>query len=121
MKNKQNKLYIAGIALGVIALLATQARAGGDVYPLDIRKVHGKVEVRLDKPGSRWKLVKPGSSLPYGLYLLRTGPHSYVHLSDLGRRDQCLDAKSLIRVGVDGDAYPTLTVLRGRISAVDGK
>ena len=80
-----------------------------------ITNVHGDVQVRLDRPGSRWQPAKLGS-LDGGPYLLRTGSGSYAHLLGDFR---CLDANSLIRINHDSEA--SIDVLRGQMSAVDGK
>ena len=80
-----------------------------------ISKVHGDVQVRLDEPGSRWVPAKIGT-LDGGPFLVRTGPNSYAHLLGDFR---CLDANSLIRINRDSEA--SIDVLRGQMSAVDGK
>jgi hypothetical protein len=111
MKIKPSHL---GIALAVVFMAATPASAGGR-YPMDLSEVHGTVEIRLDQPGSRWQKPKLGA-LMGGPYLLRTGPHSYAHLS---RNFRCVDSNSLIRINFDSEA--SIDVLRGQMSAVDGK
>ncbi|MGC4044235.1 MAG: hypothetical protein QM758_10590 [Armatimonas sp.] len=108
------KAYLCGIT---VMLLATAAQAGGDYYPLQFDKVHGTVLIRRDQSGSHWQRVKPGR-LPSGTYLLRTNSHSYVHVSEVYR---CVDANSLVRVKSDGSDLPAFTILRGRVSAIDGK
>jgi hypothetical protein len=106
--------YLLGIALVAPLIAATPADAGGR-YPIYITKIHGHVEVRLDQPGSRWQKAKLGSLLG-GTYLLRTGAHSYAYLQ---RSFRCVDAGSLIRINHDSEA--SIDVLRGQMSAVDGK
>ena len=103
-----------GIVIAALFMAVTSASAGGR-YPLRISKVHGEVQMRLDQPGSRWRPAKVGT-LDGGPYLLRTGPHSYAHLEGNFR---CLDANSLIRINRDSEA--SIDVLRGQMSAVDGK
>jgi hypothetical protein len=103
-----------GIALLTLLAVTSPARAGGR-YPLSITQVYGDVQVRLDQPGSRWQKPKLGA-LMGGTYLLRTGPHSYAHLSGQFR---CVDSDSLIRIHFDSEA--SIDVLRGQMSAVDGK
>jgi hypothetical protein len=109
---KTNQLL--GIALGITLIAVTPANAGGR-GPMYVSKIHGDVQVRLDKPGSRWHKPKIGS-LDGGQYLLRTGPHSYAHLNGKFR---CVDSNSLIRINADSEA--SIDVLRGQMSAVDGK
>jgi hypothetical protein len=108
------KPSLVGIAFTTMLIAATPANAGGR-YPMYLSEVHGNVEVRLDKPGSRWQKPKLGS-LDGGPYLLRTGPRSYAHLNGKFR---CVDANSLIRINRDSEA--SIDVLRGQMSAVDGK
>ena len=112
MKNTTTVMLV--IALAALLIAATPANAGGR-YPVYISKIHGDVQIRLDKPGSRWHKPKLGS-LMGGPYLLRTGPHSYAHLN---RTFRCVDFDSLIRINEDSEA--TIDVLRGQMSAVDGK
>ena len=107
------KLCIFGTVVAVMLVAAAPANAGGR-YPLYITKVHGDVQVRLEKPGSRWKKAKLGS-LDGGPYLLRTGSKSYTHLGKF----RCIDDDSLIRINRDSEA--SIDVLRGQMSAVDGK
>ena len=102
------------ILIGALLMSALSARAGGR-YPARISKVHGDVQLRLDQPGSRWHPAKVGT-LDGGPYLLRTGANSYAHLFGNFR---CLDANSLIRINRDSEA--SIDVLRGQMSAVDGK
>jgi hypothetical protein len=94
--------------------MVAPASAGGR-YPMRITKVYGDVQVRLDQLGSRWQPAKLGT-LDGGPYLLRTGPRSYAHLFGDFR---CLDANSVIRINHDSEA--SIDVLRGQMSAVDGK
>jgi hypothetical protein len=111
MKTKQ---LILGVAFATLLMAAAPVNAGGR-YPMYISEIHGDVDIRLDKQGSRWQKPKPGA-LMGGTYLLRTGPHSYVHLNGKFR---CVDANSLIRINFDSEA--SIDVLRGQMSAVDGK
>jgi len=108
------KECILGIALITPLFAATPANAGGR-YPIHITRIHGDVQVRLDQRGSRWRKAKLGT-LDGGPYLLRTRPHSYAHLQGTFR---CVDAGSLIRINYDSEA--SIDVLRGQMSAVDGK
>ena len=108
------KRYLFGIAFTAMLMAAIPAHAGGR-YPLSLSEIHGDVQVRLDRPGSRWKKPKLGA-LMGATYLLRTGPHSYAHLSETFR---CVDSNSLIRINFDSEA--SIDVLRGQMSAVDGK
>jgi hypothetical protein len=108
------KHYLFAIALAALLVPATPADAGGR-YPMYITRIHGNVEIRLDQPGSRWRKAKPGAQSG-GPYLLRTGPKSYAHLN---RTFRCVDAGSLIRINLDTEA--SIDVLRGQMSAVDGK
>jgi hypothetical protein len=111
MKIKSSQL---GIAFAAMLMAAAPANAGGR-YPMYLSQVQGSVEVRLDKPGSRWQKPKLGA-LEGGTYLLRTGPRSYAHLNGKFR---CVDSNSLIRINFDSEA--SIDVLRGQMSAVDGK
>jgi hypothetical protein len=108
------KIQRCTLSFAAMLLAVVPANAGGR-YPMRITEVHGDVEVRLEQPGSRWKPAKLGS-LDGGPYLLRTGPRSYAHL--LGKF-RCVDANSLIRINRDSEA--SIDVLRGQMSAVDGK
>jgi hypothetical protein len=108
------KPSLLGIAFAATLIAATPAIAGGR-YPMYLSEVHGDVEVRLDQPGSRWQKPKLGA-LMGGTYLLRTGPRSYAHLN---RNFRCVDSNSLIRIHFDSEA--SIDVLRGQMSAVDGK
>ena len=105
---------LLGIASAVLLMAAPPAKAGGR-YPMYVTKIHGSVQVRLAKPGSRWQDAKLGT-LEGGTYLLRTGPHSYAHLNGKFR---CVDSDSLIRIEWDSEA--SIDVLRGQMSAVDAK
>jgi hypothetical protein len=107
------KLRIFGNVVAVMLVAAAPANAGGR-YPLYITKIHGDVQVRLEKPGSRWKRAKLGS-LDGGRYLLRTGSKSYAHLGKF----RCVDDESLIRINHDSEA--SIDILHGQMSAVDGK
>jgi hypothetical protein len=108
------KPTLFGFAFATILIAATPAEAGGR-YPIRVSHIHGDVQVRLDKPGSRWEKAKLGS-LDGGPFLLRTGPRSYAHLQGKFR---CVDSNSLIRINRDSEA--SIDVLRGQMSAVDGK
>ena len=102
-------------ALSVFMLVAaTPAHAGGR-YPLYITKISGDVRIRTDEPGSRWRKAKLGA-LDGGPFLLCTGRNSYAHLHGKFR---CVDSDSLIRINRDSEA--SIDVLRGQMSAVDGK
>jgi len=103
-----------GLAGAAMLVAATSAFAGGR-YPMYLSEVHGTVEIRRDEPGSRWEKPKLGA-LEGGTYLLRTGPGSYAHLNGKFR---CVDSNSLIRIHFDSEA--SIDVLRGQMSAVDGK
>ena len=102
------------IVLVATMFAATPANGGGR-YPMYITKINGDVQVRLEESGSRWKKAKLGM-LTGGPYLLRTGRNSYAHL---GGNFRCVDAESLIRINFDSEA--SIDVLRGQMSAVDGK
>lgn len=106
--------HLLGITFATALVAFTPAYAGGR-YPLYLTEIHGDVQIRLDQPGSRWRTPKLGA-LEGGTYLLRTGPHSYAHLN---RTFRCVDSESLIRINFDSEA--TIDVLRGQMSAVDGK
>ncbi len=110
----KTKLPLLGIAVATTLIAAVPANAGGR-YPMYVTEIHGDVQVRLNKPGSRWQKPKLGS-LDGGTYLLRTGAHSYAHLNGKFR---CVDSNSLIRINFDSEA--SIDVLRGQMSAVDGK
>ena len=105
---------LLGIASAGLLMAATPTKAGGR-YPMVVTKIHGSVQVRLAKPGSRWQDAKLGS-LEGGTYLLRTGPNSYAHLNDKFR---CVDSDSQIRIEWDSEA--SIEVLHGQMSAVEGK
>ncbi len=105
---------VLAFCLAVIAA-PVGAGGGGGRYPMNITKVQGRVEVRLERAGNHWRTAKTGSLLG-GPYLLRTGSRSYAHLFGKFR---CLDANSLIRINFDSEA--SIDVLRGRMSAVDGR
>ena len=111
MKTRQ---LILGVAFAALPMAAAPVNAGGR-YPVYISEIHGDVQIRLAKQGSRWEKPKLGA-LMGGPYLLRTGPHSYAHLNDKFR---CVDANSLIRINFDTEA--SIDVRRGQMSAVDGK
>ena len=110
---KTNRLFLALVFAGFVCA-TTPLKAGGR-YPMYITTISGTVQVRLDQPGSRWHNAKLGS-LEGGTYLLRTGPHSYAHLL---RNFRCVDSDSLIRINFDSEA--SIDVLRGQMSAVDGR
>jgi hypothetical protein len=108
------KLHMLRIAFTALFIAATPTHAGGR-YPMYITRIHGDVQIRSAEPGGRWQKAKLGMLLG-GPYLLRTGPHSYAHLSGKFR---CVDSGSLIRIHFDSEA--SIEVLRGQMSAVDGK
>lgn len=105
---------LVGISIAV-SLPVTAGKRGGGRYPMYLSKIYGRVEIKVEKPGSRWQPAKRGDLLG-GPYLLRTGSHSYVHLY---HKFRCVDANSLIRINFDSEA--SINVLKGRMSAVDGK
>jgi len=109
-----NLQHLLGITFTSALVTLTPAHAGGR-YPMYLTKFHGDVQIRLDQPGSHWHTPKLGA-LDGGTYLLRTGPHSYAHLN---RNFRCVDSDSLIRINFDSEA--SIKVLRGQMSAVDGK
>lgn len=106
--------HLLGITFATTLVALAPAHAGGR-YPMYLTEVHGDVQIRLDQPGSRWHAPKLGA-LDGGPFLLRTGPHSYAHLN---RTFRCVDSESLIRINFDSEA--SIDVLRGQMSAVDGK
>ncbi len=124
-------MLIAGF--GLAALWPTpHARAGGG-GPLKITRVHGRVEVepltadvsywsegkQVGKVG-RWTPVRAGYVV--GTFLMRTGPRRVPAeraAAHLQWRQMCLDPNSMIRVESYADFG--IRVLRGRISAVDGR
>jgi hypothetical protein len=112
MKIKQ---HLFGIVVVATTLVATSPANAGGRYPMYLTKIHGDVQIRLAKPGSRWEKPKLGS-LDGGPFLLRTGARSYAHLNGKFR---CVDSNSLIRINRDSEA--SIDVLRGQMSAVDGK
>ncbi len=111
MKTRQ---LMFGLSFAALLTAARPVNAGGR-YPMHISEIHGDVQIRLDKRGSRWEKPKLGAVMG-GPFLLRTGPHSYAHLNGKFR---CVDANSLIRINLDSEA--SIDVLRGQMSAVDGK
>jgi hypothetical protein len=107
---------------------AFPAWAGG-AGPLEINQIQGSVEIKplselenWPESGPRVKTDQQRKWLPansgglVGTYLLRTGPRSYVYLNN---QRWCLDPNSLIRV--DSAADFGIVVLRGQVSAADGK
>ena len=119
------------VVVGLAAVGALPAGAGG-AGPLWISQVAGEARIKpLDRaeywrhggegwkkepigPRGRWRSVETGGIV--GTCLLRTGPRSWVHLSG---KTWCVDPNSLIRIESGSDFR--LVVLRGRISAADGK
>jgi hypothetical protein len=115
------RFWLLGGALAALVGMVGPTRAGGR-GPLNVTAVHGKVEVK-DLASNReqgwpvrpgWRRVKRGAVLR-GV-LLRTGPRSWVHLD---RPRVCVDANSLLRIHLDSEA--SIDVLRGQMSAVDGR
>jgi hypothetical protein len=143
-------VFSAGVSraavLITLSLAANPVSAGGNFVV--ITAIHGRVEMKPLRPGAHWMRAKPG--LLGGAYLLRTGPRSWVHLAARGdgsvraagktaplhawaQRAQraargenpgdlefgCVDGGSLIRVVSTGTLK--VEVLRGQVSAVDGR
>jgi hypothetical protein len=126
----QSRFFPASIALAAV-IGAGPASAGGG-GPLVISRVSGRAEIKpLDRaeywrdggqrwkkepigPRGRWRPVETGGIV--GTCLLRTGPRSSVHLVG---KEWCVDPNSLIRIESGSDFR--VVVLRGRVSAVDGK
>ena len=117
----QSRLWLVGVGVGVLMGAACRARAGGN--SVAIARIHGKLGIRSIQPGGPWRRAKPG--ILTGTYLLRTGPCSWAHLEERGgwlpRRFNrgCVDARSLLRV--ESSCGFHIQVLRGQISAVDGR
>jgi hypothetical protein len=112
--------WLIGLGLATVLAGAAATEAGGPGMGLSM--LHGTVEIKPVGAGE-WQRAQPGELL--GTYLVRTGPRSWAHLRDYAAEDKaqamvgCLDANSLVRVrsscGFD------IEVLRGRISAIDGR
>jgi hypothetical protein len=108
-------------AFGLLLGPTLRADAGGNVVALT--RLRGKVEIRSVQPGGRWRPARAGTLS--GSYLVRTGRGSSVHLQEKGgwvpRRfgQACMDANGLLRV--DSTCGFRLQVLKGRLSAADGK
>ena len=117
----ESKLWLVAACLAAYLRAASPANAGGN--SVVITEVRGTVEMKPIRPEGHWSRAKPG--LIVGAYLLRTGPRSRAHLEERGgwlpRRFNrgCVDARSLVRV--ESSCGFRLDVLRGQISAVDGK
>ena len=111
------------IGAGLAAFLGTSSPTSAGGNSVAITEVRGRVEIKPLQPGGHWSRAKPG--LIVGTLLLRTGPRSWAHLEERGgwmpRRFNrgCVDARSLIRV--ESSCGFGVEVLRGQISAVDGK
>ena len=105
-----------GLSIAALALLAgAGAASAGGAGPLKITALHGLVEIKsLEKPDARWERARPGPL--GGRLLLRTGSRSWAHLD--GKR-WCLDPDSLLLIDSAADYW--IEVLRGRVSAADGR
>ena len=116
-----SRFWLIGVGLAAFLGASSPASAGGN--SLAITKVRGRVEIKPLQPAGHWSRAKPGPIV--GTYLLRTGPHSWAHLVERGGwvpcrfNRGCVDARSLVRV--ESSCGFRLDVLRGQISAVDGK
>ena len=112
------------VVVGLVTLLGapSPSSAGGNV--VRITAIRGRVEIKPLEGGGSWRRAELGEL--QGTFLLRTGPRSWAHLQEAGawrprRLDRgCVDANSLLRVGSWGCGFQ-IEVLRGRISAVDGR
>jgi hypothetical protein len=119
-------------ALVLNGLIGAFPASAGGAGPLVVSRVSGKVEVKpLDRaeywrvggnrwkrerigPVGRWRALETGGIV--GTCLVRTGPRSWMRLAG---KTWCVDPHSLVRVESGADFR--IVVLRGRVSAVDGK
>jgi len=109
----QLKSLLLGLGAAVCLYVASPAQAGG-IGQVVITGLHGRVEIKPLHPGGRWQRAKIGGL--QGMYLLRTGPRSWVHL---GNTKACVDSNTLLFIGSGSDSE--IKVRRGRVSAIDGK
>jgi len=109
----QWKSVLLGLGMAVCLGAASPAKSGG-IGQVVIAKLHGRVEIKPLQAGGRWQRAKP--STLQGMYMLRTGPRSWVHL---GNTKGCVDSNSLVFIGSGSDSE--IKVRRGRVSAIDGK
>ena len=126
------QVWFAGVTLILVA--AAPVRAGG-AGPLELRAMRGTVEIKPLQPTEYWwttpgirtwprgrQRLKIGKWQParagdlVGTFLLRTGMRSWVHLQG---KSFCVDPNSLLRI--ESAADYGIQVLRGRVSAADGK
>jgi hypothetical protein len=116
-----SQFRLIGLSLTALLGAASAANAGGN--SVAITEVRGTVELKSLQPGGHWSRAKPG--LIAGTYLMRTGPRSWARLEERGGwmphnfNRGCVDANTLIRV--ESSCGFRIQVLRGQISAVDGK
>ncbi len=123
--------WLIGIAMAAL-LLTAPTHAGGPSAA--ITRIHGDVDIRPLQRGCKYRRFPPGAAMQIerfapglhwrraklgelgGTFLVRTGPRSSVHLNgDLG----CVDSNSLVRI--DSGCGFAIKVLRGKVSAVDGR
>src|SRR5262249_3363535 len=115
-RDAMKKLGFVAAAAAVL-FPAAPSRAGGPGAAMTA--IHGRVEIKpLERrckywhpaswgnvkkvriepfgPGSSWRHAKRGEL--EGTFLIRTGPHSWVHLRYENRDVACIDSNSLIRI-----------------------
>ena len=114
------------LGAGVAALLGLPAPTSAGGPGVGIVSIHGTVEIKSLDRGGRWRRVKRGELQgTYTNCLLRTGPRSWVHLRDFEAPNSpssnvgCVDANSLVRIR--SNCGYRIEVLKGQVSAVDGK
>jgi hypothetical protein len=109
------------VGVGLLALFGASSPAVAGGPGVGIEKLHGTAEIRPLGRGARWRRAKPGELT--GAYLLRTGPRSWAHLREYGapkpESKGCVDARSLLRIR--SNCGYRIEVLRGKVSAADGK
>lgn len=119
------------VGLGLVALCGAPSPLHAGRPGVGLAGIRGTVEIRSLAPGSPWRRAKPGELL--GTYLLRTGPRSSVHLQQYAvevyrkrrpwgaspRSVACVDSNSVVRI--QSNCGYQVQLLRGRISAADGK
>jgi hypothetical protein len=117
----QRSLWLAGFMLAASVLTAHPVDAGGRYGMVALGRTHGRVEIKLLKPGSQWRPARPGEELPPNgtTAMLRTGRGSWAHILVGRRAHRCVDSGSLVRINWDSEA--SIDVLRGKMSAVDGR
>jgi hypothetical protein len=117
------------VAAALAAFLVASVPAQAGIYLTEVVRVHGTVEVRELKEGKAvgaWRPVKVVQIVgPH--FLLRTGPRAWAHVNFHPEGvpvPRCVDGGSLIRVDRDAKdprIWVRIHVLRGQLSAVDGR